>query len=88
MLAPGNLSRFLKIFPCFLKVQAIISSLPTTPYLFSKHTHHLQSFLLDMCKELAAEWREVAGCGFSTLGVGGACGLGFPGGASGKECIC
>ena len=82
MLAPGNLS-------CFLKAQAIIFPLPTAPLLFSKHIHHLQSFLLKVCKEPAAEWREVGGHGFSTLGVGGACGLGsFPGGASGKEPIC
>ena len=79
MLAPGNLS-------CFLKARAIISPLPTTPCLFSKHIHHLQSFLLEACREPAAEWREVGGCGFSTLGVGGACGLGgFLGGTSGKK---
>ena len=77
MLAPGNLS-------CFLKAQAIVSPLPTTSCLFSKHIHHLQSFLLEACGEPAAEWREVGGCGFSTLGVGGACGLGgFLGGTSG-----
>ena len=79
MPAPGNLS-------CFLKAQAIISPLPKTPCLFSNHIHHLQSFLLEACGEPAAEWRKVGGCGFSTLGVGGACGLGgFLGGTSGKK---
>ena len=79
MPAPGNLS-------CFLKAQAIISPLPKTPCLFSNHIHHLQSFLLEACGEPAAEWRKVGGCGFSTLGVGGACGLGgFLGDTSGKK---